>query len=293
MQYEVVGVQFKQVGKKYFFDPNGFELKKGDYVLVETIRGMEFGTVVIDPKFVNEEDVFLPLKPVMRIATDEDIEKHRKNKADEVEALASCEQLIIKNKLDMQLLGCEYTFDRTKLIFYFTAEGRVDFRQLVKDLAYTFRLRIELRQIGVRDAAKMIGGLGPCGRVLCCTSFLGEFATVTIKMAKNQQLSLNPSKISGICGKLLCCLKYENETYVELMQRLPDVGNRVLTEFGEGRVRSINMISETLLVDYKDTTRKHEASEIIKILDRKVKKEEIPFDPELKELMDQDVESSG
>lgn len=271
MQYEVVGVQFKQVGKKYFFDPNGFELKKGDYVLVETIRGMEFGTVVIGPKFVNEEDV-LPLKPVMRIATDEDIEKHRKNKADEVEALASCEQLIIKNKLDMQLLGCEYTFDRTKLIFYFTAEGRVDFRQLVKDLAYTFRLRIELRQIGVRDAAKMIGGLGPCGRVLCCTSFLGEFATVTIKMAKNQQLSLNPSKISGICGKLLCCLKYENETYVELMQRLPDVGNRVLTEFGEGRVRSINMISETLLVDYKDTTRKHEASEIIKILDRKVKK---------------------
>ena len=143
------------------------------------------------------------------------------------------------------------------MIFYFTAEGRVDFRQLVKDLAYTFRLRIELRQIGVRDAAKMIGGLGPCGRVLCCTSFLGEFATVTIKMAKNQQLSLNPSKISGICGKLLCCLKYENDTYVELMERLPDVGNRILTEFGEGRVRSINMISETLLVDYKDTTRKH------------------------------------
>lgn len=286
MQYEVVGVQFKQVGKKYFFDPNGFELKKGDYVLVETVRGMEFGTVVIAPKLVGEEDVFLPLKPVMRIATEEDIEKHRQNKADEAYAIEACEQLIVKNKLDMQLLGCEYTFDRTKLIFYFTAEGRVDFRQLVKDLAYTFRLRIELRQIGVRDAAKMIGGLGPCGRVLCCTSFLGEFATVTIKMAKNQQLSLNPSKISGICGKLLCCLKYENETYVELMQRLPDVGNRVLTEFGEGRVRSINMISETLLVDYKDTTRKHEASEIIKILDRKVKKEEIPFDPELKELMD-------
>ena len=286
MQYEVVGVQFKQVGKKYFFDPNGFELKKGDYVLVETVRGMEFGTVVIAPKLVGEEDVFLPLKPVMRIATEEDIEKHRQNKADEAYAIEACEQLIVKNKLDMQLLGCEYTFDRTKLIFYFTAEGRVDFRQLVKDLAYTFRLRIELRQIGVRDAAKMIGGLGPCGRVLCCTSFLGEFATVTIKMAKNQQLSLNPSKISGVCGKLLCCLKYENETYVELMKRLPDVGNRVLTEFGEGRVRSINMISETLLVDYKDTTRKHEASEIIKILDRKVKKEEIQIDPELKQLID-------
>ncbi len=250
MQYEVVGVQFKQVGKKYFFDPNGFELKKGDYVLVETVRGMEFGTVVIAPKLVGEEDVFLPLKPVMRIATEEDIEKHRQNKADEAYAIEACEQLIVKNKLDMQLLGCEYTFDRTKLIFYFTAEGRVDFRQLVKDLAYTFRLRIELRQIGVRDAAKytfdrtklifyftaegrvdfrqlvkdlaytfrlrielrqigvrdaakMIGGLGPCGRVLCCTSFLGEFATVTIKMAKNQQLSLNPSKISGICGKFV------------------------------------------------------------------------------------------
>ena len=286
MQYEVVGVQFKQVGKKYFFDPNGFELKKGDYVLVETVRGMEFGTVVIAPKLVGEEDVFLPLKPVMRIATEEDIEKHRQNKADEAYAIEACEQLIVKNKLDMQLLGCEYTFDRTKLIFYFTAEGRVDFRQLVKDLAYTFRLRIELRQIGVRDAAKMIGGLGPCGRVLCCTSFLGEFATVTIKMAKNQQLSLNPSKISGICGKLLCSLKYENETYVELMKRLPDVGNRVLTELGEGRVRSINMISETLMVEYKDTIRKHDASEILKILDRKVKKEEIQIDPELKQLID-------
>lgn len=286
MQYEVVGVQFKQVGKKYFFDPNGFEPKKGDYVLVETVRGMEFGTVVIAPKLVGEEDVFLPLKPVMRIATEEDIEKHRQNKADEAYAIEACEQLIVKNKLDMQLLGCEYTFDRTKLIFYFTAEGRVDFRQLVKDLAYTFRLRIELRQIGVRDAAKMIGGLGPCGRVLCCTSFLGEFATVTIKMAKNQQLSLNPSKISGVCGKLLCCLKYENETYVELMKRLPDVGNRVLTELGEGRVRSINMISETLMVEYKDTIRKHDASEILKILDRKVKKEEIQIDPELKQLID-------
>ncbi len=159
MQYEVVGVQFKQVGKKYFFDPNGFDLKQGDHVLVETIRGMEFGTVVINPKMVDEEDVFLPLKPVMRIATEEDVQKHHQNKADEAHAIETCEALIIKNKLDMHLLGCEYTFDRTKLIFYFTAEGRVDFRQLVKDLAYAFRLRIELRQIGVRDAAKMIGGI--------------------------------------------------------------------------------------------------------------------------------------
>ena len=286
MQYAVVGVQFKQVGKKYFCDPNGFSPQKGDYVLVETIRGMEFGTVVIEPRLVDEEDVFLPLKPVLRIATEEDIQKHKQNKADESYAMEVCNQLITKNKLEMQLLGCEYTFDRTKLIFYFTAEGRVDFRQLVKDLAYTFRLRIELRQIGVRDAAKMIGGLGPCGRVLCCTSFLGEFATVTIKMAKNQQLSLNPSKISGICGKLLCCLKYENETYVELMKRLPDVGNRVLTELGEGRVRSINMIAETVIVEYKDTIRKHDASEILKILDRKVKKDDHKIDPELKQLMD-------
>ena len=286
MQYAVVGVQFKQVGKKYFFDPNGFSPQKGDYVLVETIRGMEFGTVVIEPRLVDEEDVFLPLKPVLRIATEEDIQKHKQNKADESYAMEVCNQLITKNKLEMQLLGCEYTFDRTKLIFYFTAEGRVDFRQLVKDLAYTFRLRIELRQIGVRDAAKMIGGLGPCGRVLCCTSFLGEFATVTIKMAKNQQLSLNPSKISGICGKLLCCLKYENETYVELMKRLPDVGNRVLTELGEGLVRSINMIAETVIVEYKDTIRKHDASEILKILDRKVKKDDHKIDPELKQLMD-------
>ncbi len=286
MQYAVVGVQFKQVGKKYLFDPNGFSPQKGDYVLVETIRGMEFGTVVIEPRLVDEEDVFLPLKPVLRIATEEDIQKHKQNKADESYAMEVCNQLITKNKLEMQLLGCEYTFDRTKLIFYFTAEGRVDFRQLVKDLAYTFRLRIELRQIGVRDAAKMIGGLGPCGRVLCCTSFLGEFATVTIKMAKNQQLSLNPSKISGICGKLLCCLKYENETYVELMKRLPDVGNRVLTELGEGRVRSINMIAETVIVEYKDTIRKHDASEILKILDRKVKKDDHKIDPELKQLMD-------
>ncbi|MGL4374400.1 MAG: PSP1 domain-containing protein, partial [Turicibacter sp.] len=274
MQYEVVGIQFKQVGKKYFFDPNGFELKKGDHVLVETIRGLEFGTVVINPKSVDEADVFLPLKAVMRIATDEDIQKHTQNKLDEVWALNTCTELVNKNKLEMQLLGCEYTFDRTKLIFYFTAEGRVDFRQLVKDLAYTFRLRIELRQIGVRDAAKMIGGLGPCGRVLCCSSFLGEFATVTIKMAKNQQLSLNPSKISGICGKLLCCLKYENDTYVETLRRLPDVGDRVRTEEGDGRVRSLNVVSEMLVIDYKETTKKHHSSEIIKILDRKSRKDD-------------------
>ena len=287
MTYKVVGVQFKQVGKKYFFDPAEFELKVGDNVLVETIRGMEFGTVVIGPKWVEEQDVFLPLKAVMRVATEEDLEQHCKNKSEEESVLKVCEQLIEKNKLEMQLLGCEYTFDRTKLIFYFTADGRVDFRPLVKDLAYTFRLRIELRQIGVRDAAKMIGGLGPCGRVLCCNSFLGEFATVTIKMAKNQQLSLNPSKISGLCGKLLCCLKYENEIYTDLIKQMPDIGNRVLTELGEGRVTAINMISETVVVDYKDMTRKHEKSEIIKVLDRRSKREEeVPLDVDLRQLVD-------
>jgi len=287
MPYKVVAVQFKQIGKKYFFDPANFELKEGDHVLVETIRGLEFGTVVLGPKWVEEEDVFLPLKAVMRVATKEDLKQHMKNKSDEKAVLEVCEQLIIKNNLEMQLLGCEYTFDRTKLIFYFTADGRVDFRQLVKDLAYTFRLRIELRQIGVRDAAKMIGGLGPCGRVLCCNSFLGEFATVTIKMAKNQQLSLNPAKISGLCGKLLCCLKYENEVYADLIQKMPDVGNRVLTESGEGRVVSINMISETVMVDYRDTARKHDRSEIIKILDRKFRRDdEILMDEDLSELVD-------
>jgi len=287
MQYKVVGIQFKQVGKKYFFDPADFELQKGDHVLVETIRGMEFGTVVIGPKWVEEKDVFLPLKVVMRVATPEDVEKHLKNKADEEDVLKVCQELVIKNELEMQLLGCEYTFDRTKLIFYFTADGRVDFRQLVKDLAYTFRLRIELRQVGVRDAAKMIGGLGPCSRVLCCNSFLGEFATVTIKMAKNQQLSLNPAKISGICGKLLCCLKYENDTYLELMKKMPDVGNRVLTELGEGRVNGINMISETVVVEYHDITRKHERNEIIKILDRRGRKDDdVQLDIDLSELVD-------
>ena len=286
MQYKIVGVQFKQVGKKYFFDPLNYEIKTGDHVLVETVRGMEFGTVVLGPKLVDEKDVFLPLKPVLRVATAEDLEKQQKNKADEKQALVTCEELIAKNNLEMQLLDCEYTFDRSKLIFYFTAEGRVDFRQLVKDLAYAFRLRIELRQIGVRDAAKMIGGLGPCGRVLCCNSFLGEFATVTIKMAKNQQLSLNPTKISGLCGKLLCCLKYENEVYTEMIKKMPDIGNRVKTEEGEGRVINVNMISETVVVEYRDATRRHHRSEIVKILDRRSRREDGLSAEEIKNLVD-------
>ena len=248
MQYEVVGVQFKQVGKKYFFDPNGFELKKGDYVLVETVRGMEFGTVVIAPKLVGEEDVFLPLKPVMRIATEEDIEKHRQNKADEAYAIEACEQLIVKNKLDMQLLGCEYTFDRTKLIFYFTAEGRVDFRQLVKDLAYTFRLRIELRQINSREEAQVYGGVGPCGRVLCCASFLGEFPPVSIKMVKNQGMSLSTGKTAGICGRLMCCLSFEDEFYKTSKEKFPDLGTEIETVDGLGVVAGIDVFSDAVKV---------------------------------------------
>jgi len=287
MEYNVVGVQFKQVGKKYYFDPGKYTLKKGDHVLVETIRGVEFGTVVQAPKLMDEQNVFLPLKQVLRVAGAEDLKTHQKNKEEEKVALEICSQYIEKNKLEMQLLGCEYTFDRTKLIFYFTADGRVDFRKLVKDLAYTFRLRIELRQVGVRDAAKMIGGLGPCGRVLCCNSFLGEFTTVTIKMAKNQQLSLNPSKISGICGKLLCCLKYENDVYTEMIKLMPDVGNRVRTEEGEGRVTSINMISEKVVVEYPDGPKRHHRSEIIKILDRKSRRDDeyLPHDT-LSKLVD-------
>ena len=285
MLYKLVGVQFKHAGKKYFFDPLDEDLKIGDHVLVETVRGIEFGTVTINAREYEEADVFLPIKQIMRKATESDLEVHLENKNLEVEAVAKCEELVEKNKLDMQLLGCEYTFDRTKLIFYFTAEGRVDFRQLVKDLAYAFRLRIELRQIGVRDAAKMIGGLGPCGRVLCCTSFLGEFATVTIKMAKNQQLSLNPAKISGICGKLLCCLKYENETYVEAIRRLPDVGDKVLTSDGKGRVKSLNIVSESITIEYHDAIKKQHSSEIIKILDRKSRREDESFDPTLRDLM--------
>ena len=283
MQYKVVGVQFKKSGKKYFFDPGKLKLKKGDHVIVETIRGIELGTVVENPKKVKEEDVFLPLKKVIRLCTKQDIRQDQKNKEDEKSALNVCKQLIRRNKLDMRLLGCEYMFDRTKLIFYFTAEGRVDFRQLVKDLAHTFRLRIELRQIGVRDAAKMIGGIGPCGRVLCCNSFLGEFSIVTIKMVKNQQLSLNPAKVSGLCGKLLCCLNYENDAYLDLISDMPDVGDYVLTEIGEGRISTINMMSETVVIKYSDSTNSHHRSEIIKVLSHKAEEhEEVP----LSELID-------
>lgn len=210
---KVVGVRFKSAGKIYYFDPGELDIPVESFAIVETVRGLEFGKVVIDEREVQEKDVVLPLKKVLRLATPEDIEQMEKNKSKESEAKEICLQKIISHDLPMKLVDVEYTFDGSKVIFYFTAEGRVDFRELVKDLASVFRTRIELRQIGVRDEAKMIGGIGSCGRVLCCTSFLGDFEPVSIRMAKDQNLSLNPTKISGICGRLMCCLKYESEGY--------------------------------------------------------------------------------
>ncbi len=247
-EYKVIAVRFKNAGKKYFFDPRDIDLHLNDKVLVETIRGIEFGEVVSDIKYVTKDEVYLPIKPIIRKATEEDIQKYLQNKQEENHVLEVCNDLIIKNELTMRLLGCEYTFDRTKLIIYFSSENRIDFRQLVKDLAAVFRTRIELRQVGVRDAAKYIGGLGPCGRILCCTTFLGNFDTVSIKMAKNQNLSLNPQKISGACGKLLCCLRYESEFYDEMAKLMPRVGEIVLTPDGEGKVYGVNVLLDTVKV---------------------------------------------
>lgn len=253
-EYKVIAVRFKSAGKKYFFDPRDIDLKINDKVLVETIRGIEFGEVVSNVKYVSKDEVFLPIKPIIRKATEEDIIKYEQNKQEEDNILKVCSELVEKNELTMRLLGCEYTFDKTKLIIYFSAENRIDFRQLVKDLAAVFRTRIELRQVGVRDAAKYIGGLGPCGRILCCNTFLGNFDTVTIKMAKNQNLSLNPQKISGACGKLLCCLRYEAEFYDEMSKIMPKVGEIVLTPDGEGKVYSINVLLDLIKVIITETS---------------------------------------
>ncbi|MDF2677161.1 MAG: hypothetical protein K0Q97_1479 [Bacillota bacterium] len=224
---KVVGVRFKKAGKIYYFDPDKKWIKEEDYVIVETVRGIEFGQVVVGPKMVKDEDIIQPLKKVLRLATQEDIKCNDENKIKQSQAFEICTKKIEEHKLDMKLIDIEYTFDNNKVIFYFTADGRIDFRELVKDLASIFRTRIELRQIGVRDEAKMIGGLGPCGRPMCCSSFLGEFYPVSIKMAKEQKLSLNPAKISGICSRLMCCLNYEHHVYDENIKELPDVGDKV------------------------------------------------------------------
>lgn len=247
---KVVGVRFKKAGKIYYFDPDKKWIKLGDYVVVETARGIEFGNVVVGPKLVKEEEIIQPLKKVLRVATNEDIIRNEENKQKELEAFNICVEKIEEHKLDMKLVDIEFTFDNNKIIFYFTAEGRVDFRELVKDLASIFRTRIELRQIGVRDEAKMIGGLGPCGRPMCCTAFLGEFHPVSIKMAKEQRMSLNPSKISGICSRLMCCLNYEHHIYEENMETMPDIGDKIVSERGEGIVIDINPLLNKVKVKY-------------------------------------------
>lgn len=224
---KVVGVRFKKAGKIYYFDPEKKWINNGDFVIVETIRGIEYGQVVVGPKMVKEEDIVQPLKKVLRLATEDDIKLNHENKEKEKQAFDICLKKIEEHGLEMKLIDIEYTFDNNKVIFYFTADGRIDFRELVKDLAAIFRTRIELRQIGVRDEAKMIGGLGPCGRQMCCSSFLGEFYPVSIKMAKEQKLSLNPAKISGICSRLMCCLNYEHQVYEENIKKLPDLGDKV------------------------------------------------------------------
>ncbi|WP_102399640.1 PSP1 domain-containing protein [Haloimpatiens massiliensis] len=247
----VIGVRFRKAGKIYYFDPAGLQLNVEEKVLVETARGIEFGECVIANREISEDKIVAPLKCVIKKADKADIEKNAENKRKEEEAFQICIEKIEKHNLYMKLIDVEYTFDNNKVIFYFTAEGRVDFRELVKDLASVFRTRIELRQIGVRDEAKMIGGLGPCGRPLCCSSFLGDFEPVSIKMAKEQNLSLNPSKISGICGRLMCCLNYEQENYEEIRRKLPKMGSVVDTPYGEGEVLGNSVIKESVKVKIK------------------------------------------
>ena len=250
---EIIGVRFKRPGKIYFFDPKNNKIENGQFVIVETSMGEEYAEVVIPNREIAEEKLENPLKPIIRVATYKDKKHNEENKQKEKEAFKICEEQIKKHKLDMNLTDVEYKFDNSKLLFYFTAEGRIDFRDLVKDLAAIFKTRIELRQIGVRDEVKRIGGNGICGRELCCCSFLGNFETVSIKMAKEQNISLNPSKISGNCGRLMCCLKYEEEAYLEKLARLPKVGAIVkAAEDGEGIVDSVETLKEKVRVKFKD-----------------------------------------
>ena len=245
---KVIGIRFKRVGKVYYFLPGDISFKEGDHAIVETARGLEYGDVVIAEKEVQEKDLVAPLKTVVRRATAKDEKKLEDNRQKEKDALETCQKKIDKHGLDMKLVDVEYTFDNSKIIFYFTADGRVDFRDLVKDLAGVFKTRIELRQIGVRDEAKMLGGLGPCGRACCCSCFLGDFSPVSIKMAKEQNLSLSPTKISGLCGRLMCCLNYEHEHYCQTRRRMPRPGSTVTSPDGEGVVLDNNAITETVRV---------------------------------------------
>ncbi|WP_097026663.1 PSP1 domain-containing protein [Clostridium peptidivorans] len=248
---KVVGIRFKKAGKIYYFSPGELKINQGENVIVETARGIEFGECVIGEKQIGEDEIVSPLKSVIRKATEEDELRHSENKTKASEAFNICAEKIQGHNLQMKLIDVEYTFDNNKVIFYFTADGRVDFRELVKELASIFRTRIELRQIGVRDEAKMIGGLGPCGRTMCCSSYLGDFVPVSIKMAKEQNLSLNPTKISGICGRLMCCLNFEQETYEGIRKRLPKIGSIVSSEYGQGEVIGNNTVKESVRVRIK------------------------------------------
>lgn len=284
---EIIGVRFKSVGKIYYFSPNGLNIDVGQHVIVETARGVECGEVVMGNRIVEDSEIMPPLKSVMRIATAEDMKVVEENKKKEKDAFRICEGKIANHKLDMKLIDVECTFDNNKLLFYFSSENRVDFRELVKDLASVFRTRIELRQIGVRDEAKMLGGLGICGRAFCCKTFLGEFQPVSIKMAKEQGLSLNPTKISGTCGRLMCCLKYEQDSYEELLKVTPKVGAYVDTPSGKGYVEEVNLLTGMLKVKPENSEipmfiNKNEVS-LIKDAVIKLNKEEIKA---LKELED-------
>lgn len=278
---EIVGVRFKNVGKVYYFKPGDKEVKIGDKVIVETVKGIECGTVALEKKEIKNSQITQSLKKIIRIATRSDIKKLEENKKKEKEAFNKCLKKIEKHKLDMKLIDVEYAFDNSKILFYFTAEGRVDFRELVKDLASVFRTRIELRQIGIRDEAKMMGGLGICGRPLCCKTFLGEFQPVSIKMAKDQGLSLNPTKISGTCGRLMCCLKYEQDVYNELLKRTPKIGAIVNTPEGKGTVIEQNLLTGKLTVSLDKNPEaapvRFGVDQVITIKDAKIKieKEEL------------------
>ncbi len=292
----VVGVRFKKPGKMYYFDPAELEIAMGDTVVVETVRGVEMGECVTAPGDVSDDEVVPPLRRVVRIATENDLQQVERNHDNETKAYDICQEKIIAHRIEMKLVDVEYAFDNSKIIFYFTANGRVDFRSLVKDLASVFKTRIELRQIGVRDEAKMLGGLGPCGRPICCGTFLGDFQPVSIKMAKEQNLSLNPTKISGLCGRLMCCLKYEQENYEEARKKLPRVGKDVMTPDGRGHVVDLNVLKQTakVRIPVGDTSelREYSAQDLTRIAppepEKKVKKK--PEKVEAEAEIDADIE---
>lgn len=288
----VVGVRFKKAGKIYYFGPNGIDLTEEDHVIVETARGVEYGDVVIPPKMVPDEDIVPPLKCVIRKADAEDDQRVIDNKAKEQEAFSVCEQKILAHNLPMKLIDVELTFDNSKLIFYFTADGRIDFRELVKDLAAVFKTRIELRQIGVRDEAKMLGGLGPCGLTLCCSTFLGDFHPVSIKMAKEQDLSLNPTKISGLCGRLMCCLKYEEDFYEDARRQMPRIGKEIMTPDGRATVLETNILRQKvkvkmILADDTVDVREFSVSDLDYTPDQSDIDEDIVIDDEIKSLIEE------